>query len=144
MNFLKLPLVICTLILFKSCSKEEIKDEISYEIIDENSLSYSAEEKIQKQFKVFRSETDWLDFLPQIEEVNPNQAEHLKNINFDFSNNDLIIVIGEFFNNCCSQINIRQVYRDNGRIMVDFEETGPGIATALSQAYLILKIKKDK
>ena len=144
MNIQKLTIILCSIFLFSSCSKDEIKDEISYEIIQENTLSYSDEEKIERQFIVFESENEWLDFIPQIERVNPYRAENLKNINFDFSNSNLIIVIGEFFNYCCSTINIKSVYKIDERIIVDFEETGPGEATALSQAYLILKTQKEK
>ena len=144
MNIQKLTIILCSIFLFSSCSKEEIKNEISYEIIEENTLSYSEEEKIEKQFIVFESEDEWLDFIPQIERINPYRAEILKNINFDFSNSNLIIVIGEFFNYCCSTISIKSVYKIDERIIVDFEESGPGEATALSQAYLILKIQKEK
>ena len=144
MNIQKLTIIICSIFLFSSCSKEEIKNEISYEIIEEYTLSYSEEEKIEKQFIIFESENEWLDFITHIERINPYRAENLKNINFDFSNSSLIIVIGEFFNYCCSTINIKSVYKIDERIIVDFEESGPGEATALSQAYLILKIQKEK
>ena len=144
MNIQKLKIILCSIFLFCSCSKDEIKDEISYEKIEENTLSYSDEDKIEKQFIVFESENEWLDFIPQIERVNPYRAENFRNIDIDFSNYDLIIVIGEFFNYCCSKINIKSVHRIDNKTIVDFEETGPGEATALSQAYLILKIKKEK
>lgn len=93
---------------------------------------------------MFESETEWLSFIPEIERVNPHQAENLRNLNFNFTSNNLVIVIGEFFNYCCSEIKINQVYKKGGKIIVDIEESGPGSATALSQAYLILKISKGK
>lgn len=144
MNFQKLSIIICSTFLLNACSKDEIGDKISYEIIEENSLSYSEEDKILKNFKEFESENEWMNFLPEIERVNPNQAENLRNINFDFTSNNLIIVIGEFFNYCCSKITINRVYKSGEKIVVDFKESGPGSATALSQAYLILKIQKEE
>ncbi|RKS42498.1 hypothetical protein BC962_3287 [Gillisia mitskevichiae] len=135
--------LVCSILLFIGCSKEETTDQIAYEIIDESTLSYDEENKIPKQFLVIENENDWNDFIPEIERVNPNQAEKLKNLNFDFTSNDLIIVIGEFFNYCCSKIKINKVYKKDGKTMVDFEESGPGMATALSQAYLILEVQKN-
>ncbi|SHJ68228.1 hypothetical protein SAMN04487911_13041 [Arenibacter nanhaiticus] len=133
---------LCSIFLLISCSKKEIDNQISYEIIDQSTLSYSDENKIPKQFKVFESENEWMDFLPVIERVNPDQAESLRNLKFDFTSNNLIFVIGEFYNYCCSEITIDKVYENDGKIMVDFKESGPGSATALSQAYLILKSQK--
>lgn len=138
-----LILIVCLISLFLGCSKEEINDQISYNIIDESSLSYDEEIKIQKQFIAFENENDWNEFIPEIERVNPNQAEKLRNLNFDFINNDLIIVIGEFFNYCCSEIKIDSVYRKDGKTMVDFEESRSGMAAAVSQAYLILAVPKN-
>ncbi|TXD92671.1 hypothetical protein [Gillisia hiemivivida] len=137
-------MIIGLMFLFINCSKEETRDRISYEIIHENSLSYSEENKIPKQFKVFENENEWNIFIPEIERVNPNQAEILKNLNFDFINNNLIIVIGEYFFYCCSEITIVGVYNNREKVTVDFYESGPGELTAVSQAILILKIKKDK
>ena len=143
MNIPKLTIIFCSLFLFNSCSKDEIINDISYEVIEEGHLSYYEENTIPKQFKVFENENEWLDFLPQIDRVNPHSAENLRNINIDFTNNNLIIVIGEFFNYCCSEISIKRIYKKNKEIIVDFGESGPGGYTALSQAYLILKIKKE-
>ncbi|TVZ27909.1 hypothetical protein JM83_2987 [Gillisia sp. Hel_I_86] len=142
MDIKKMTIILCSIFLFNGCSKDENPDGISYEIIKKNSLSYSEDPKIEKQFIVFKTENEWLNFIPQIERVNPNQAESLKNLNFDFTNNDLIIVIGEFYNYCCSEISIKRIYEKDNDIVVDFEESGPRGFTALSQAYLILKIQK--
>ncbi len=144
MTFKNIIMIIGLMFLFINCSKEETRDRISYEIIHENSLSYSEENKIPKQFKVFENENEWNIFIPEIERVNPNQAEILKNLNFDFINNNLIIVIGEYFFYCCSEITIVGVYNNREKVSVDFYESGPGELTAVSQAILILKIKKDK
>ncbi|CAM4282642.1 hypothetical protein GIHI108528_13375 [Gillisia hiemivivida] len=144
MTFKNIIMIIGLMFLFINCSKEETRDRISYEIIHENSLSYSEENKIPKQFKVFENENEWNIFIPEIERVNPNQAEILKNLNFDFINNNLIIVIGEYFFYCCSEITIVGVYNNREKVTVDFYESGPGELTAVSQAILILKIKKDK
>ncbi len=138
-----LILLVYSILILIGCSKEETTDQITYEIIEESTLSYDQEDKISKQFIVFENENDWNDFIPEIERVNSNQAEKLKNLNFDFTSNDLIIVIGEFFNYCCSEIKINKVYKKDGKTMIDFEESGPGMATALSQAYLILEVQKN-
>jgi hypothetical protein len=144
MTFKNIIMIIGLMFLFINCSKEETRDRISYEIIHENSLSYSEENKIPKQFKVFENENEWNIFIPEIERVNPNQAEILKNLNFDFINNNLIIVIGEYFFYCCSEITIVGVYNNREKVTVDFYESGPGELTAVSQAILVLKIKKEK
>ena len=138
--------VVGSIFLFINCSKEEVGNEIAYDIILENSLSYSDDNQIPKQFKVFENDDDWNNFIPEIERVNPTRAEALKNLNFDFSNHNLIFVIGEFHNYCCTKIVINRVYKLDNLINVDFEESGPGnvAGAALSQSYLILKIQKDK
>ncbi|TVZ27338.1 hypothetical protein JM83_2374 [Gillisia sp. Hel_I_86] len=140
----KLMIIICSIFLFLGCSKNEIGNEISFEIIEESTLSYSDENKIPKQFKVFENENEWNGFILEIERVNPMQAENLRNPTFDFSNNNLIIVIGEFYNYCCSKITINRIYKSDGKIIVNFKESGAGPATALSQAYLLLKIPKGE
>jgi len=143
MNYKNLIKIICAIFLFISCSKEENGNRISYEIIQDSFFSYSEEEKILEQFKVFRNENEWNNFILEIDRINSTQTENLKNLVFDFTNNNLIIVIGEFYNYCCSEITINGVYENSKKITVDFDESGPGELTALSQAYLILKIKKD-
>ncbi|QYA26136.1 hypothetical protein G3I01_11630 [Gramella sp. MT6] len=143
MKIQNMMIILFSIFLLSSCSKDEVREGIPYEIIKDDHLSYSEEEKIQKQFKVFENENQWLDFIPEIERVNPHRAENLKNLNFDFTNNHLIIVIGEFFNYCCSQISINLIYRNGNQIIVDFEESGPRELTALSQAYLLIQIQKE-
>ena len=135
--------LVCSIFLFIGCSQEENASQISYEIIQEAYFSYSVEEKIPSQFRVFRNEDEWDNFIQEIDRIDATQTENLKNLDFDFTNNNLIIVIGEFYNSCCSEITINAVFENNNTIRVDFSESGPGEATALSQAYLILKTKKN-
>ncbi len=139
----KLITIICSIFLFISCSKEDNGNQISYEIIQDAFFSYPEDEKIPNRFKVIHNENEWNNFILEIDRINSTQTKNLKNLVFDFTNDDLIIVIGKFYNNCCSKITINGVYKNNDKITVDFNESGPGEATALSQAYLILKIKKD-
>lgn len=141
MNIHKIVVIFFSILLI-GCSKEEIDKRVSYQIIEEGNLSYT-EEIIPKQFVVFENEKDWMEFLPQIEERNPSQAENLENLDFDFNNNSLILIIGEFYNNCCSSITINKVYRDENNLKVEFQETGPGLATALSQAFLVLRVPTE-
>lgn len=146
MSALKLASLLFFIFLFSGCSSDDAEvviDNLSYEIIFESQLSYSRGEKIPKQYKVFTDREDWLDFIPTIEEVNPDRAENLENIDFDFTNANLIIVIGEFYNSCCTKITINQVYKRSDNIIVDFEESEPGVAAALSQTYLLLKTQKQ-
>lgn len=142
MQRLKLPILFCLVLILNACSKEETKTEIPYTILYEGDFSYSEEEKIQKQFRVFDSEKEWLEFLQQIEIFNPDRAEILENQDYDFESDNLVIIIGEFYNYCCSEIYIHGVYRTNGEIYVEFDETGPTVLTALSQAFVLLKIDK--
>ena len=141
MNIHKIVVIFFSILLI-GCSKEDEDNNVSYQIIEEGNLSYT-EEIIPKQFVVFENENDWMEFLPQIEERNPSQAENLENLDFDFNNNSLILIIGEFYNNCCSSIIIKKVYRVENNLKVEFQETGPGLATALSQAFLVLRVSKE-
>ena len=146
MSALKLTSLLFFIFLFSGCSNDDAEvviENLSYEIIFESQLSYSRGEKIPKQYKVFTDREDWLDFIPTIEEVNPDRAENLENIDFDFTNANLIIVIGEFYNSCCTKITINQVYKRSDNIIVDFEESEPGVAAALSQTYLLIKTQKQ-
>ena len=59
--------------------KKIVGNEIAYDIILKNSLSYSDDNQIPKQFKVFENDDDWNNFIPEIERVNPTRAEALKN-----------------------------------------------------------------
>ncbi|MCL8009540.1 hypothetical protein M8845_19120 [Gelidibacter japonicus] len=124
------------------CSKEDLGDSINYEVILEDHLSYGSEETIPEQTLVFKNESDLNVFLPVIEQVNPNRAENLKNLDFDFSQNDLILVIGKYYTYCCSKITINGVYKENKNVVVKYKESGPGGFTAISQAYTVLKISK--
>lgn len=142
MQRLKLPILFCLVLILNACSKEETKTEIPYTVLYEGDFSYSEEEKIQKQFRVFDSEDEWLEFLQQIEIFNPDRAEILENQDYDFESDNLVIIIGEFYNYCCSEIYIHGVYQTNGEIYVEFYETGPTVLTALSQAFMLLKIDK--
>ena len=106
------------LILGSGCTKEEPNNSILYEVILENYLSYSEEEKIPEQYLVFKNETDWNNFIPEIERVNPSQAEHFKVLDFDFDKNNLIIIIGKYYNYCCSRISVHGIYNKNGIAVV--------------------------
>ena len=124
------------------CSKEDLGKQINYEVILENHLSYESEETIPEQTLVFKNESDWNNFLPVIEQVNPSHADNLKNFGFDFGQNDLILIIGKHYNYCCSKINVNGIYKENEGVVVKYKESGPGGFTALSQAYTLLKISK--
>ena len=139
-------IIICSIFLFIGCSKEENDNIISYEIILESMLSYSDQNQVLKQFKIFESEDEWNNFIPESERVNPRNAENLRNLDYDFSNHNLIIVIGRFHNYCCTKIHINRVYKKEDKVIVDFEESGPGnvAGAALSQSYLLVKIKKEE
>ncbi|MCM4161773.1 hypothetical protein FHG64_18080 [Antarcticibacterium flavum] len=126
-----------------SCSKADLGDPINYELILENHLSYDSEETIPEQTLVFKNESDLNNFLPVIEQVNPYRVDNLKNLDFDFSHNDLILIIGKYYAYCCSKININGVYKENNSVVVKYKESGPGEATAVSQAYTVLKISKE-
>ena len=126
------------------CTKEDLGNPIAYEVILENHLSYAEVEIIPQQYLVFKHESDWNNFIPEIERVNPYQAEHLKSLNFDFYEDDLIIIIGKYYNYCCSKISVNGVYKENEIVVVKYNESRPGMATAVSQALTLLKISKDQ
>ena len=130
--------------LATGCSKEDLGDSINYEVILENHLSYEGEDIIPEQYLIFKNESDWNNFLPTIEQVNPSRADQLKNLDFDFNENNLILIIGKYYNYCCSKININGVYKENEGIVVKYKESGPGEATAISQAYTLLKFSKEE
>ena len=142
MHLKNLSIYIILMTLWTGCTKEGPGDPIAYEVILENHLSYSEEEIIPEQHLIFRNGSDWNNFLPEIERANPYQAEHLKNLNFDFNESSLIIIIGEYYHSCCSEITVNGIYKENEDLVVKYKESGPGIATAISQAYTLLKIPK--
>lgn len=143
MNYRKLLILISILFLSISCDKDETYEQISFRIIEEGNMSYSDLNKISKQYLIFENNNEWLDFLTEIERVHPSTAEKLKDLDFDFDQYHSGMVIGEFYNYCCSKITIEKVYKENGEVRIDFNESGQGIATALSQAYMILEIEKE-
>jgi hypothetical protein len=136
--------IILMILLWTGCTKEDLGNSIAYEVILENHLSYAEVEIIPKQYLVFKNESDWNNFIPEIERVNPYHAEHLKSLNFDLNKNNLIIIIKKYYNNCCSKISIYGVYKGNEDAVVKYKESGPGMATAISQAYTLLKISKEE
>ncbi|MCL6217905.1 hypothetical protein [Zunongwangia pacifica] len=145
MSIDKLVPILFLILLFTSCATDDAEvviENLSYDVFFENQLSYSEGEKIPKQYQLFTNREDWLAFIPTIERVNPDRAENLRNIEFDFANNNLIIVIGQFFNSCCTKISISRIYKRNDNLIVEFEESEPGMLAALSQTYLLLKTPK--
>lgn len=144
MDYKNLGICIFLMTLGAGCAKEDVSNPISYEVIVESQLSYSDAEKIPKQYLVFENEAAWNDFIPEIERVNPSHGEGLRNLDFDFSNNNLIIIIGKHYNYCCSTISVHGVFKQNEDIVVQFTESGTGGYTALSQAYMLLKISKEE
>lgn len=129
--------------LLTGCTKEDLGNPIAYEVILENHLSYAEQAIIPEQYLVFKNETDWNNFIPEIEQVNPNQADNLKKLNFDFNENNLLIIIGKYYNTCCSKISVNGVYKGNEDVVVKYKEGGPGELNAVSQAYTLLKISKE-
>ena len=143
LNFKTLFSGIFLMTLLLGCSKEEEPgDSLAYEIILENSLSYYGEEEIPEQYIVFENQEDFNDFIPVIAAVHPEQAEDLRDLDVDFSKNNLIIIIGKYYLYCCSSIRVEGVYKTDEKILVKYEESGPGAATAISQAYVLLKVLK--
>ena len=143
MKYRSLLILISILFLSISCDNDGLNEQISFEILEEGNMSYSDMNKISKQYLIFENNNEWLEFIPEIEKVHSSTAERLNDLNFDFDKYDLGIVIGEFYNYCCSEITIKKVYTENNEIKIDFTESGPGGAAALSQAYIILLIEKD-
>lgn len=145
MNFKKTGLYVILLVLLAGCSKEDRGDPINYEVIFEGHLSYGEEEIIPEKYLVFNTETDWNNFISEIERVNPSQANNFKDIEFDFDDNNLILIIGKYYTYCCSKIDIEGVYKEEGgKVVVKYKESGPGGFTAISQAYMLLKISKEE
>lgn len=139
-------IILCSIFLSLStgCSTEEdFGDPINYEVIIESHLSYGNEETIPEQTLAFKNESDWNNFIPVIEQVNPSRAEKLKNLDFNFNENNLILIIGKYYTYCCSEINIHGVYKESDGVVVKYDESGPGAATAISQAYSLLKISRE-
>ena len=143
MDLKKFGFYIFLITLLTGCTKEDLGNPIAYEVILENHLSYAEQALIPEQYLVFKNETDWNNFIPEIERVNPYRAEHLKGLNFDFNENNLIIIIGKYYNYCCSKISVNGVYKGNDGVLVKYKESGPGELTAVSQAYTLLKISKE-
>lgn len=136
--------MICGLLLslFTGCTTEVSNDSLSYDIIAEGHLSYPAEEKIPEQIQILNNPTELEAFLEVIENVNPDRAQYLRELEINFSRDKLVIIIGEFFNYCCSSIIVKGIYEEGNEVLVEYTETGPGEAAALSQAYMVITVPK--
>ena len=137
-------LSILLLILLASCNnnEEETFNEVSFKTIYKGHMSYSNANPISKQYQVFEKRESWINFIGVIENLHPSTADALKNISFDFDTNNLGIVVGQFYSYCCSEIEILKIYTENNSTKIDFTETEPGMAAALSQAFVIVEISK--
>ena len=142
MKFQDLGIYLLLFILLTGCSTEASRDSLPYQIITEGHLSYSAEEKIPEQTRVFTHPDELEAFLEGIENVNPHRAQYLRELQINFSRDKLVIIIGEFFNYCCSSIIVKGIYEEGNKVLVEYTETDSGEAAALSQAYMVITVPK--
>lgn len=130
------------LTLLLGCSKDGMQNAIPYEVIHETHLSYADSEILPNQYDLVTSKSEWNDFLDQIARVSPSRAAVLEDLETDFQNHDLIVIIGKYFNYCCSELIVEGVFQAADHVMVQYKESDPGMAAAVSQALTLLKIPK--
>lgn len=129
--------------MFIACSKdEENSASMNYEILKMGSLSYDnqTELEIPKGYSVFETEESWDAYLTTLSERNTQYHSELKDFDFDFTNQDAILVTGSYFYSCCSLITVKKVYEEETQTIVDFTESDTGIISTISQAYVVLVI----
>lgn len=139
----RFSILITILITSISCSNDSTENNIVFEIMESGSLSYSEEDKIARQFIVIKDQDEWLKLIDKIEAINPGFKNNLANKEYDFSSKRIVFIIGQYQYYCCSEISVNSVFEKQGEIMVDFEESKAGMATAISQAYQIISISKN-
>lgn len=139
-------------ILFYSCDNDDDQvtleeTEVSYEIIQEGNYSSSFEDDdvLEDQYLVFKTEDEWFPFYNgTIRRRNEEQAERFSELNFDFENNNLVMVGSGFDKTCCKTITIDKVYMDQGRIYVTYQiGDSDNSLDVMSQSYILLKVSKN-
>lgn len=134
------------LFVVTGCSKDEFQGEkVSYTLLHEDHLSYYTQEKLPSQELVVKQEQEWLNIIESIAVFDSSRAEKLEELNINFQEASLIIIMEEFQNDCCNIIEISGIYQKEDNLIVDYGIKGhPGIGfAALSQAIKILKIPKN-
>ena len=135
-------------ILFYSCEKDNSdspeEKEISYNILQEGTFTVSEDNKIPEQYLVFKNEEEWTSFVRFMEIINPEKSEEFQELDFNFTDKTLLIVNTLHNNDCCKEIEIIKVSREQGRIYVDFEtKNSNDTETNLNQSYLLLEVAKS-
>lgn len=116
---------------------------IPYSLIEQGNFTVPEDDTINEQYLVFDNEDKWDFFLKKVERINPEQERYFKGLGFDFSTKTLIIVTTEYSFYCCKEIEIVKVYRNHGRIYVDFEIGEPASEEKINQSYVLLEVAKN-
>lgn len=132
------------LVVEKKAHRHLKKKEINYNVLERGSFSVPEDDTINEQYLVFDDEDTWDFFLNKVNRINPSKAEQFKELSFDYSNKALLIITSEFDYTCSKEIEINKVYRDQGRIYVDFDVSESDNSEEMtSQSYVLFKVIKD-
>ena len=139
-------IIIFALAIF-SCEKEDNNGlegkEISFNILEKGTFNVSEDNTINEQYLIFKDQKEWESFLSLMEFKSPEKAEEFKDLSFDFNNKTLLIITSEHDNSCCKEIIIKNVYRDQGIIYVDFDvKDSTGIESNFLQSYILFEVNK--
>ncbi len=135
-------LIVLSLLIFSSCSEDDIADgeEIYFETIAQHYLSTS--EELNEQQLVIHDQESWEELLSQMESVN-DQSKYFNRTEFDFSEEILLVVLDKFRPNGGHSIEITRLLESKSQISAIVEKPEKGNATAMvMQPYHIISIEK--
>lgn len=131
---------------FTACTKDGVKGTaLPYEIIQEDYFSYTEGERIPAQNLAIQTQQEWSQFIYELGQQQQTAKEELEQVNTNFLENTLIILIEEYRTDCCNRFRIEGIYERENHIVVNYKLEDPNKLTsfaAISQVYLIVQIPK--
>lgn len=136
-------LIVLSLLIFSSCSEDDIADgeEIYFETIAQHYLSTS--EELSEQQLVIRDRESWEELLAQLNSVN-DQTKYFSRTEINFSEEILVVVIDKFRPNGGHSIAVSTLLEKDGEIIALITKPQQGNATTMvMQPYHIISIEKN-
>ena len=141
-NFKNTFLFLISLLVFSSCSEDDIYDgeEIYFESIAQHYLSTG--EDFSEQQLVIRDRESWEELLAQLNSVN-DQTKYFSRTQFNFSEEILLVVIDKFRPNGGHSIAVSTLLKEDDEIVAIITKPQQGNETTMvMQPYHIISIEK--
>ena len=143
-----LLLLLCSILLIAtSCRNDnnegqiESKNQINFQLIGKGNLMGSS--YATPQNSVITNTTQWNNFLNQIDTPNNHPSSGFTEINIDFNQFMVILVVDEVYPNGGHSVDIMTIDENPQNIEVDVEKLLQGnVTTVVTQPYHIVKIPK--